>query len=142
MKQVAVALALLLAILLIAACGGGELRVTEAWARPGNAGGNSAAYFTIHNPTNQADTLSSAHSEIASHAEIHESEMSDHGSMRMQPQDAVPVPRRGVADFSPGGLHVMLVDLKQDLQAGDSFRLTLNFETAGNLIVEVRVREP
>ncbi len=64
------------------------------------------------------------------------------GMMRMQPVEAVSVPAGGTVEFKPGGLHVMLMDLRRDLKPGDTFSLTLRFEKAGALGVEVTVRQP
>lgn len=55
----------------------------------------------------------------------------------MQKFDSVGVPVHGSSRFVTGGNHVMLLDLKQPLKAGDRYPLTLQFEKAGK--VEVRV---
>lgn len=134
---------LLLTVLLVTACGGAsnELTVTSAWARPASAGDNGAAYFVIENGMNTDDTLLSVSSDIASATEVHMSMMDDAGVMSMQMQESVPVPARENVEFEPGGLHVMFVDLTQDLTAGETISLTLNFERAGSLTIQVPVEE-
>lgn len=116
------------------------LQVTEVWARPALAGGNSAAYFVIENGTGADDALLSATSEVAGAVELHMTMMHD-GNMQMAPQQEVTV-RAGKTEFEPGGLHVMLIGLKQDLNPGDAFSLTLNFAIAGEMPLEVTVSEP
>jgi len=116
------------------------LRVNDIWARPALADGNSAVYFVIENGTAQADTLLSASSDVANAVELHMTKMED-SNMQMMPQSEVPVPS-GETRFEPGSLHVMLIGLKQDLKPGDSFTVVLDFATAGEMPLEVTVREP
>ena len=135
--------ALLAFATILAACapiGGQNLQVTGVWARPGLAGGNSAAYFVIENGTASDDTLLSASSDVAGAVELHMTSMQD-GNMQMKHQQEVPV-QTGKTEFEPGGLHVMLIDLKQDLNPGDTFSLTLEFATAGAMPLQVTVSEP
>lgn len=52
------------------------------------------------------------------------------------------MPARGQAELKPGGYHMMLVNLKGDLNAGDIVKLTLVFENSGEIAVEAEVRSP
>jgi hypothetical protein len=61
--------------------------------------------------------------------------------MEMRPQENVPVPSGASLAFEAGGFHVMLIDLEQDLQPGDTFELTLTFQSAGQRTVTVEVVE-
>lgn len=144
MKNKTLVLVLCLVILLISACSSssGVLTVQDAWARPAGIGENTAAYFTIDNGTGSADRLLSANSDVAAAAEIHLSMAHDNGVMSMEIQEAVQIPARDQVEFKPGGLHVMLVDLNQDLNSGDTISLTLRFQTAGDLTLDVPVLEP
>jgi len=128
--------------LVLVACstgGSGEFQVNDVWARPGLVGGNAAVFFVINNP-GPDDMLLSVSSEIASAVEMHMTIMQD-DNMQMVPQVNVPVPI-GETIFEPGGLHVMLIGLKNDLKPGDTFTVTLNFEKAGDRLLNVTVREP
>lgn len=131
----------ILIVLFLSACQQGHLSISSPWARPGGAGSNSAAYFAINNPTSQPDLLLSASCDLAAVAEIHMSRMREDGTMEMRPQENVPVPSGGSVTFEPGGLHVMLVDLQQDFQPGDTFDLRLTFQNAGEITVQVEVLE-
>ncbi|MCL4258781.1 MAG: copper chaperone PCu(A)C [Anaerolineales bacterium] len=44
--------------------------------------------------------------------------------------------------FEPGGYHIMLINLQRELVAGDTFELTLHFEHAEDLTIEVKVVAP
>lgn len=143
-------IALILGVLLVAGCAsqGGQVATTQpvqvenVWARPGITGGNSAVYFTIRNTTGQDETLLSAQAEVAAAVELHMSTMSADGTMSMQPQESVPVPPNGEVNFEPAGLHVMLINLPEALSPGDQFPLTLTFQNAGEIEVQVTVNEP
>ena len=136
---------IVLSLILLVACQSskittGVLEVKDAWARPAPAGDNGAVYFVIENGTTQNDVLLSAKSEIASAVELHISEMEgDHMSMHHKAEIALPAGE--AVKFSPGGLHVMLVGLTQDLKLGDAFDVTLNFQNAGEKVVTVTVQE-
>jgi len=57
----------------------------------------------------------------------------------MREMRAVEVAPGARVTFSPGGMHIMMVGLKQPLKEGQTFPLTLTFEKAGNLDVMVSV---
>lgn len=141
MKRWFVFFLLILLALPLSACGAKQLSVREPWARPAAQGENSAVYFVIDNPTAQDDTLLGAATDVAMMSGLHRSVMEE-GVMKMQPQEAVSVPAKSQVEFKPGDYHVMLMNLKQDLKAGDTFPVTLKFEKAGEITVEVTVREP
>lgn len=133
---------LLAAVIAAAGCSSpGELQVIDPWARPGTLGGNSAVYFTIDNPAAQADTLLSAAGDIAEKVELHLSKSGKDGVMMMEQQAAVPVASNSAVLFAPGGLHVMLIGLNQELLVGGSFTLQLQFEKRGEVTITVPIEE-
>lgn len=144
MKYTKLVSILLLIPLLVSACGSsaGKLTVRDPWARAMPQGENSAAYFVIENGTSSNDSLLSVSTDGAETAEAHMSMMDDNSVMSMQMQAAVAIPSGDKVEFKPGGLHVMLINLKQDLKAGDTFSLTLNFKEAGSIVIEIPVKEP
>ncbi len=118
------------------------LTLQDAWARPGLKDGNSAVYFEVQNPLAEEDLLLKAECTAAASTELHMSMMDASGNMMMHPQENVPIPAQGQVSFKPGGLHVMLIGLTQDLNAGDTLTLTLTFQNAGTLQLEVPVKTP
>jgi copper(I)-binding protein len=118
-----------------------SIQVSDVWARPGLIDGNSAVFFMIDNPTGEDDQLLSAASDIAQAVEIHQSTMHE-GVMKMEKQDFIPVPAGERVTFEPGGLHIMLIGLHQPLNSGDTFTLNLNFDIAGEITLDVTVKEP
>jgi copper(I)-binding protein len=87
------------------------------------------------------DALVSAETDVANTVELHESKIDEEGVMRMSPVPNIPVPAGGSATLQPGGLHVMLMGLNQELAVGDTFNVTLNFEKSGPKTIEVEVRD-
>lgn len=116
----------------------GALSIDHPWARA-SAGParNSAAFMTIHN-TGGADRLIAAAGDVSDRVELH-THMMEGDVMKMRQVEAVDVPAEGMAALQPGGFHVMLIGLKNPLKEGDRFPLTLTFEKAGDVTVEVAV---
>ncbi len=108
----------------------------------GYAGGrNSAAYMTLVNSGDTADRVLSATTDVAQVVELHTVEMEDN-VMKMRPVEQIDIPANGQVELRPGGLHVMLIDLKQSLKEGDLVNLTLILEKAGAIEVQAPVRQP
>jgi copper(I)-binding protein len=61
--------------------------------------------------------------------------------MGMREIPSIPVPASGAVELVPGGLHLMVIDLVDDLEVGDTYELVLEFEHAGPVTVTVEVRE-
>ena len=139
MKRVITILAL--AAIFLGACGAGDIEAHEPWARAAMQGQNSAAYLMLHNHSSSADELIGASSDIADAVELHLSQMGPNGEMQMIPQESVPLAAGEEAMFQPGGLHIMLIGLKQDLKAGDTFQVVLHFKTHADIAIEVTVQE-
>jgi hypothetical protein len=68
--------------------------------------------------------------------------MGDDMVMVMQQQNSVAIPAGGITQFRPGGLHVMVISLNEDLLEGATFPLTLVFENAGEIDLDVPVQMP
>ncbi|MFN3565651.1 MAG: copper chaperone PCu(A)C [Burkholderiaceae bacterium] len=117
----------------------GDLTIEDAWARA-SAGGqtNGAAYLKIKN-AGATDKLIAASAPVAEVVELHTHAM-DGTTMRMRKVDAIDVAGGATTELKPGGLHVMLIGLKAPLKAGTKFPLTLKFDRAGEVKVDVEVR--
>ncbi len=133
----------LLSVMLLSACAPAakDVEASDVWARTGMAGGNSAVYMTLVNGTSADDELLSASSDVAEAVELHESKMGENGEMQMIPQASISLEAGAKVEFKPGGLHVMLIGLKQDLKAGDEFELTLHFKDHADITLKVIVKE-
>lgn len=129
--------------LLLGACAPAAVDVdaSEIWARTGMAGGNSAVYMILANGTGADDELLSASSEIAGAVELHISQVGVNGEMQMIQQESVPLAAGARVEFKPGGLHIMLIGLKQELKVGETFELTLHFKNHADIVLKVIVKE-
>jgi copper(I)-binding protein len=113
--------------------------VDHPWARATPAGAKTgAAYVTLINNGGSGDRLLSATTPVAGQVQFH-SVSEENGVSRMREMHAVEVAPGAKVTFSPGGMHIMMVGLKQPLKEGQSFPLTLTFEKAGKMDVTVPV---
>jgi len=135
---------------------GQGLRVENAWVRlvPGKT---TAAYMVLVNPGARPVRVLAVSSPIAARGELHQAQFvdpNDHMGMDhshspemkglevtgMRPVKELVVPARGRLELKPGGLHLMLVDLRQPLREGQRVRLTLRLEGGQTLSVDAVVR--
>ncbi len=133
--------------LILTACAqrpaGPQIKVEDAWARPVSAvGDNGAIYLRLVNTGNEADALLGGESTVAKAVELHETMEMQGDVMSMGPVSSVEVPARGEVELKPGGIHLMLVELKQPLAVGDKVSITLRLEKSGEMPLDVEVREP
>lgn len=116
----------------------GALSIGHPWARASAGPARNGAAFLVIENAGPADRLLSVSAEVSERVELH-THLMEGDVMKMRRVDAVEVPGQGTAALRPGGLHIMLMGLKQPLQEGERFPLTLTFETAGEVTVEVAV---
>lgn len=118
----------------------GPITIEQAYARATLAGQvNGAAYFTLKNH-GADDRLLAASSAASTRVELHQMSLSG-GVMRMREIDAIELPAGKTVELKPGGLHIMLMGLKAPIKAGADVQLILKFEKAGEMTVQVPVRE-
>jgi copper(I)-binding protein len=102
----------------------------------------AAVRMQVSNPTARDDRLVSVSSPVAGATSIHRSGTDDQGRSTMRPVDGVAIPARSTVTFEPGGLHVMLSDIREDLAVGDQVPLVITFEHAGAVEARAKVVEP
>lgn len=123
---------------MVANAAGQTASVDQAWARATAPGQDTGVvYATLLSPA--GDRLLSVASPACSMAMLHENVV--HGSMTaMQPlQTGLALPPSQPVHLAPGGIHIMLMGLKQPLVAGDHVPLALTFAHAGTLTVSVPI---
>lgn len=117
----------------------GTLQIDHPWARATPpAAKNGAVYVEIRNTGSEPDRLLAVSTPAAEKAELHKTER-DGEILRMREAPTVEIPPNDSALLQPGGLHIMLSGLKGALKAGTEFPLTLQFEKAGPIEVEIRI---
>lgn len=120
------------------------IQVTEAWARKSlSPNNNSAAYMKVANLTDKDVVIIGASaSETANNVELHKSFVDEKGVSRMTTVDKIVVPAKTTVELAPSGMHVMLFDLKRNLNTGDKFKIELKIEGETKaVVVETEVKE-
>jgi copper(I)-binding protein len=112
--------------------------VSNAWARASAGPAKTGAAYATVTDNGPPDRLISVSTPIAGRADLHESR-NENGVMQMRPVSSLPLATGKPLTLAPGGYHVMLMDMRKPLQAGDSFPLTLTFEHAPPVTVQVNV---
>lgn len=118
-----------------------DITVEDAYARAASPMAKSgAAFMILHNAGATDDRLVSAASDAAMRVELHTHKATGDGVMQMmEVEDGFVVPAGGTHALARGGDHVMLMGLAQPMRQGDTITVTLTFETAGEITVEIPV---
>ena len=107
------------------------LQISAAWMRPPPPGAEvAAAYMTLQ--ATQDLTLVKLSSPVAAAVQVHSMTMKN-GVMEMRELPTLTLPRAKALAFTPGGLHVMFIDLKKSLKAGDTVALDVQLKNAQGL---------
>jgi copper(I)-binding protein len=122
-------------------CDGDGVAVSDAWTPPARAGQPvSAAFLTLCNASDADDALVGVSFAGAGAVEIHLSSMED-GVMKMTPIDALSLPAGESVSLAPGGAHIMLIGVNEDINAEDPPSLKLQFENAPSVSISFEVRK-
>jgi copper(I)-binding protein len=102
------------------------VQISEAWVRETNPGQSvGAAYMTLTSPTDMQ--LVAIESAVSASIEMH-SMVIEKGVMKMRMLEALPLLKNQAVKLAPGGLHIMLFDLKAPLTKGQTVAMTLVFQ--------------
>ena len=118
----------------------GSIDIADLWSRATPKGSSVAAgYMKIKNTGSTSDRLVTGSSDVSSKFEVHEMTM-ENGIAKMRPvKGGLEIKPGDTVELKPGSFHVMFVDLKAPLAAGDRIKATLVFEKAGTVNVEYDV---
>ncbi len=115
--------------------------ITDPYVRavpPGQP--NSASFMTVTNSGSSDRVLVGGSSPAAKVVELHSHTM-EGGMMRMRQVEKIDLPAGKDVSLEPGGLHVMLIGLKQNLTPGENVPLTLKFEDGSEVTVNAPIRK-
>lgn len=122
------------------ACEGDGVTVNEAWARSSRAGQpTSAAYMSLCSA--EGDTLVSASFSGANATELHVTVTGEDGTASMSQTPEITLPAGELVALEPGGAHIMMIGLDAALAPGDAAAITLEFEKAGAVEIDLDVRD-
>lgn len=140
MRRIARAAALVIGLLATPALAQAPtIQAKDAWARATASTAKVGGVFMTLTATGAPDKVVSAASPVAEKVELHET-VQDGTVMRMRPVVTLDVAPGTPTVLKPGSYHVMLIGLKQQLNRGDTFPLTLTFEKAPPVTVTVSVQ--
>lgn len=121
-----------------------NIEITDAYAfatMPGALTG--AAFMQIKNISDVDDALIGVESNIAAINEIHQNMIDpDDGTMMMRKVNKIDVAAGQGVTLEPKGYHVMFIKMTEPLTLGETLPLTLIFEKAGAVSVEVKITPP
>ena len=118
----------------------GDLRVGHPWTRATPPGAKVAAgYLTMRNSGKLPERILGASSPAAERVELH-IQVRDGDVLKMREVSHFEIPPGGRLTLRPGGSHLMLVGLKKPFAKGEHIPLTVRFERAGEVQVEVEVQ--
>ncbi|MDH5396217.1 MAG: copper chaperone PCu(A)C [Gammaproteobacteria bacterium] len=100
---------------------------------------NSAAFMVIENKSAKDLALVNARSNVSDVVELH-THTKENGMMKMRPVKKIPVKAGSETVLKPGGLHVMFIGIKQELNVGDKVDLQLEFDNGTFIKLSVPVK--
>lgn len=115
-----------------------QVTVERAWARTTVPNQASSGAF-MHITALRDVRLTGARSPVAGVVELHEMKI-DNGIMRMRPAGELPIKAGQSIELKSGGYHLMMMDLKRQLKAGEMVPLTLELKVPDGSVSEVVVK--
>lgn len=113
----------------------------DAYVRlPPPVADTAAGYVTLYNHSDKDAVLVGASSPAAESTEFHGMTMKE-GMMHMQQMKKTTIPAHGRIEFSQGGNHIMLIGLKQELEAGQKVPITAKLSDGSTLTFEAEVKD-
>lgn len=101
----------------------------------------TGAFMVIRNNGDKDVKLLKVDNPVSRVTELH-THLNDGGVMRMRPVAAIDIKAKGEAVLKPGGLHVMMIDLKAPIKEGDVVPITLSFDDGSSKKVDAKVLRP
>ena len=119
----------------------GVYSVEEPWTKPARSGQPvSAGYITLCNGGLEDDAIIAVSFEGAEVVEVHQSSTQD-GVMQMQKLDRLVLPAGKKTVMEPGGTHLMMISVVEEIKAGESIFLNVEFEKSAPARFALEVRE-
>lgn len=117
------------------------ITISDAYARSSAMMSQSgAAFMVIENTAAADDRLVSATSDAARMVALHTHKQDASGVMQMlEVPEGFVIPANGSHALARGADHVMFMGLTQPWKQGDMLHVTLTFEKAGEVVVDIPV---
>jgi len=101
----------------------------------------TGAFMVIKNNGDKDVKVLKADNPVSRVTELH-THLNEGGVMKMRPVPAIEVKAKGEAVLQPGGMHVMMIDLKAPMKEGDVVPITLTFDDGSSKQVDAKVVRP
>lgn len=118
----------------------GSIKIEDPYTRATVAGQKVGGAFLKIENKGAADKLVAASSPVAKEVQLHSMSM-EGNVMKMRELKVIDVPANSEVKLQPGGLHIMLIDIKAPLKKGDTVPVKLKFEKAGEVEVKFHVKD-
>jgi len=119
----------------------GSLEISQPWTRAtpstAKAGGG---FLTITNKGTTPDRLVAVRSAVSDKAEIHEMKMEGNVMRMRELAKGLEIPPGATVELKPGGYHIMFMELKAPMTKDAKVPVTLVFEKAGSIDVDLQVQ--
>ncbi|KUP97142.1 copper chaperone PCu(A)C [Thermobifida cellulosilytica] len=119
----------------------GDLTVADAWLAEPAQPSMTAGYLTVTNHGDEDVALTGAATSLSDRTELHTVETTESGASRMTPVDAIPVPAGATVELASGGFHLMVLDMANPPEVGDTATITLTFDNGETVQVDAPVLE-
>lgn len=116
--------------------------IDRPWARSSPGGEQAAGFLVLTNKGGEADRLIAAQSPAAGRVEIHGIRVVGGGITMLPMERGLTLPLDMAITLKPRGYHLLFLELKKPLKAGERLPVTLTFEKGAPLQVELAVEAP
>ena len=117
-----------------------QVKIENAWMRPANQGMNAALYFDIKNLSSKDYELVDVSSGITKVVQIHET-YKQGDNLGMRKVESITIKGKTTFHLSPGGFHVMVIRLKENLKLGDKKEFILTFKNHEKIKIMAQVKD-
>jgi len=101
----------------------------------------AGGFMTVTNNGTESDTFLGGSAGFVEAVEIHEMSMAD-GIMKMRRlENGLQIAPNETVELKPGGYHLMLIKPSKPMKEGDKHKITLSFKQAGDIEVELEVKD-
>ena len=117
-----------------------DIEISNAWIREVPAESEvTALYFDIENQGDSEDFIVSVEAPFSEKAEIHSTVVDQNGNAKMVKLEEVKIDKGENVRFAPGGNHVMLFGLSEEMNAGEEYEITVNLKKEGKRTLKANV---
>lgn len=118
----------------------GDIRIMHPWAAVAAAGKSSPVYMTLTNVGTEPDKLIAVEAKMAARVEIQKAKKGS-GATSYEAISAVELGAKKTVAMQPGGMRVLLIDLKEPLRHEYTVPLTLVFERTGRVDIQAVIQK-